>query len=59
MEELEELLQQFRNWNEVWYQYQNGLDKFNIKHNIKPTSKDLFLSVLVKKYKVIKIKNNE
>lgn len=53
MKELEELLEDFRSWNKVWEQFQNKENIFNTT-NVKPTTKDVFLSALNEKYKVIK-----
>jgi len=58
MKELEELLEDFRSWNKVWEQFQNKKNIFNTT-NVKPTTKDVFLSALNEKYKVVKKEKNE
>ncbi len=53
MKELEELLEHFRSWNKVWDQFQNKENIFN-NTDVKPTTKDVFLTTLNEKYKVIR-----
>jgi hypothetical protein len=49
---MEELLEHFRFWNKAWDDYQNG----DLKNNVKPTSKEVFLAALNKRYTVLKFK---
>lgn len=45
---MEELLEHFRFWNNLWEKYDNKIDK------VKPTSKEEFIKELEKRYKVTK-----